>query len=208
MIMKPSEYYNQNFTFNETTINKGICSLNTAEKLNTTECAKQMVTQPDLILNTINNLMECMCTLEEIIPLESLVLELEYPSVRIPRGLKNSKKIKIKKRKKKPQKSSGKVNRNKNKNRTNKLTPIGIVINTGDEVVSTDLSFGNNYNKMLCYYIHYVLTVNSRHRYPWLCSLRKKTGDVPEHLCAVNLLSRPPGPAVLVGAAHCTYLCR
>merc|ERR1719225_2232713 len=30
----------------------------------------------------------------------------------------------------------------------------------------------------------------------------------PEHLCAVNLLSRPPGPAVLVGAAHCTYLCR
>ena len=64
----------------------------------------------------------------------------------------------------------------------------------------------------LCYVtiiiINYVLTVNSRHRYPWLCSLRKKTGDVPEHLCAVNLLSRPPGPAVLVGAAHCTYLCR
>ena len=51
-------------------------------------------------------------------------------------------------------------------------------------------------------------TENSKNRYPWLCSLRKKTGDVPEHLCAVNLLSRPPGPAVIVGAAHCTYLCR
>ena len=162
MIMKPSEYYNQNFTFNETTINKGICSLNTAEKLNTTECAKQMVTQPDLILNTINNLMECMCTLEEIIPLESLVLELEYPSVRIPRGLKNSKKIKIKKRKKKPQKSSGKVNRNKNKNRTNKLTPIGIVINTGDEVVSTDLSFGN----VVLLHMYIILCVDSEQSSP------------------------------------------
>merc|ERR1712242_694248 len=114
MILKPSEYYNQNFTFNDTTINKGICSLNTAEKLNTTECAKQMVTQPDLILNTINNLMECMYTLEEIIPLESLVLELEYPSVRIPRGLKNSKKIKTKKRKK-TQKKAGKKKKKKKK---------------------------------------------------------------------------------------------
>ena len=49
---------------------------------------------------------------------------------------------------------------------------------------------------------------NTRNRYPWLCSLRLTTGNVPEHQCAVTLLARPPGPAVLVGAAHCTYLCR
>merc|ERR1712126_56566 len=46
---------------------------------------------------------------------------------------------------------------------------------------------------------------NTRHRYPWICSLR---GSTKEHLCAVTLLRRPPGPTVLVGAAHCTYLCK
>ena len=30
----------------------------------------------------------------------------------------------------------------------------------------------------------------------------------PEHLCAVTLLSVPPQPTVVVGAAHCTYLCK
>ena len=29
-----------------------------------------------------------------------------------------------------------------------------------------------------------------------------------KHYCAVTLLSRPPGPTVLVGPAHCTYLCK
>ena len=130
------------FDFNDTIIHKGVCSQDTVEKFNTTECAKQILTQPDLISKTINNLMNDMCTEDETFPLLSLVDELEYPSDRIPRGLKDSKKRKIKKRKKKTQKSSHKVNRNENRNRTNKLTPIGIVINTGDEVVSTDLTFG------------------------------------------------------------------
>jgi hypothetical protein len=48
---------------------------------------------------------------------------------------------------------------------------------------------------------------NTRHRYPWVCSLRS-LGPSPEHRCAVNLLSIPPSPTVLVGAAHCTYLCK
>ena len=29
-----------------------------------------------------------------------------------------------------------------------------------------------------------------------------------KHYCAVTLLSRPPAPTVLVGPAHCTYLCK
>ena len=48
---------------------------------------------------------------------------------------------------------------------------------------------------------------NTRGRYPWICSLRSR-GSNQEHYCAVTLLRRPPGPTVLVGAAHCTYLCK
>ena len=42
---------------------------------------------------------------------------------------------------------------------------------------------------------------HTRHRYPWLCSLRREH----EHVCAVTLLALKP--AVLVGAAHCTLQC-
>lgn len=48
---------------------------------------------------------------------------------------------------------------------------------------------------------------NTRHRYPWVCSLRT-LGSNPDHLCAVTLLSVPPKPTVVVSAAHCTYLCK
>ena len=48
---------------------------------------------------------------------------------------------------------------------------------------------------------------HTRHRYPWICSLRTR-GVNSEHLCAVSLLSVPPQPTVVVGAAHCTYLCK
>ena len=48
---------------------------------------------------------------------------------------------------------------------------------------------------------------DTRHRYPWLCSLRS-VGEAPFHYCGVTLLSRPPGPTVLVSSAHCTYLCK
>ena len=48
---------------------------------------------------------------------------------------------------------------------------------------------------------------NTRHRYPWICSLRTR-GTSSEHLCAVNLLAVPPNPTVIVGSAHCTYMCK
>ena len=44
---------------------------------------------------------------------------------------------------------------------------------------------------------------HTRHRYPWICSLRTR-GVNHEHLCAVTLLAVPPQPYVIVGAAHCT----
>merc|ERR1712106_151962 len=49
---------------------------------------------------------------------------------------------------------------------------------------------------------------NTKNRYSWVCSLRSKLDANQEHLCAVNLLSIPPKPTVVVGAAHCTYLCK
>ena len=48
---------------------------------------------------------------------------------------------------------------------------------------------------------------NTRHRYPWICSLRTK-GITAEHICAVTLLSLPPQPTIIIGPAHCTYLCK
>ena len=48
---------------------------------------------------------------------------------------------------------------------------------------------------------------NTKHRYPWICSLRS-SGPSKKHFCAVTLLRKPPGPTVLVGAAHCTFLCK
>ena len=48
---------------------------------------------------------------------------------------------------------------------------------------------------------------NTKHRYPWICSLRS-VGQQSSHICGVTLLSRPPGPTVLVTSAHCVYICK
>jgi len=48
---------------------------------------------------------------------------------------------------------------------------------------------------------------NTQNRYSWICSLQS-TASSAEHLCAVNILSLPPSTTVIVGAAHCTFLCK
>ena len=48
---------------------------------------------------------------------------------------------------------------------------------------------------------------NTRHRYSWTCSLRRRDAG-RRHLCSVTLLARPPRQTVIVGAAHCTFLCQ
>jgi len=48
---------------------------------------------------------------------------------------------------------------------------------------------------------------NTLHRYPWVCSLRSR-GPTPQHLCAVTILTIPPKPTVVIGSAHCTYICK
>ena len=47
---------------------------------------------------------------------------------------------------------------------------------------------------------------NTRHRYPWICSLRDQ--DRNFHYCSATLLSKPPKPTVLVTSAHCTFICK
>ena len=71
-----------------------------------------------------------------------------------------------------------------------KVFPMEDVIQLEDATISTNVN-----------------STNTRHRYPWICSLRSK-GIHLKHYCAVTLLSRPPGPLVLVGPAHCTDLCK
>jgi len=71
-----------------------------------------------------------------------------------------------------------------------RLAPAEFLLDFGNIAVRTKLDYEN-----------------TRHRYPWVCSLRT-VGAIPEHVCAVTLLSIPPKPTVLVGAAHCTYICK
>ena len=68
--------------------------------------------------------------------------------------------------------------------RRKRLAPLHAVY--GERNISTRLEFSH-----------------TRGRYPWLCSLQTRG----EHFCSATLLSVPPGPTVLVGAAHCTLLC-
>ena len=61
-------------------------------------------------------------------------------------------------------------------NSTSRLTPIFQVDNTPPTgAIRTELDFEN-----------------TKHRYPWICSLRSRRQD-QQHFCGVTLLRRPPG---------------
>lgn len=188
------------FEFNFTIIVSGVCSAETVQKLATRECQISLETQPRYIFYTINILMAGMCTPEEI------------PTPLYLEGL-----------------GSG-ISRNETRSRItpinviyeflaslpdSSVAPVGSVSDSG-ETYFTDLKLGKQVlmtiklkSKCQLQFNKNPLLDNSRHRYPWLCSLRSKDPLLQyRHYCAVNLLSRPPGPAVLVGPAHCTYLCK
>ena len=82
--------------------------------------------------------------------------------------------------------------RGKKKEADEKINPIAFVgqLNQTGELIKTDLQFEN-----------------TKHRYPWICSLRSRSYE-KTHYCAVTLLRRPPGPTVMVTTAHCTFLCK
>ena len=73
-----------------------------------------------------------------------------------------------------------------NRTRPQRLNPI-------EEVVSYGLAIKPTFE-------------DTKGRYPWLCSLRSKSDK--SHYCGTTILSRPPGPLVMVTAAHCVHLCK
>ena len=80
----------------------------------------------------------------------------------------------------------------KTANNSYRLPPLQSIYVFDNFTLKTDLNF-----------------THTRNRYPWVCSLRRKGPSLsPEHLCAVTLLAVPPQPTIVVGAAHCTYLCK
>ena len=75
-------------------------------------------------------------------------------------------------------------------------------------LVPIELSYGENYFYEGSPIIARVPPLeHTKHRYPWLCSLRS-VGEQSSHKCGVTLLARPPGPTVLVTSAHCVYSCK
>ena len=47
---------------------------------------------------------------------------------------------------------------------------------------------------------------NTRNRYSWICSLRRRQDN--QHLCGVTLLSMPPSKTIMISSAHCVTVCR
>ena len=104
----------ETYQYNFTTITKGVCSADTVTKLATRECQKYLAAEPNKIYTTLNIIMNDMCAADEI------------PSAL--EGLRLNR-------------EDFKKAHNKTSNR---LTPIGLVLDLDDGLVSTDLKFGNN----------------------------------------------------------------
>lgn len=159
-------------------LTSGVCSPETEAKLITNECLKTSFKQTNFVFITLYNLVQNSCSQNVTNAWDRFLFEFL------------SRKRQIKKK-------EGKSGRRRKQHKASLNTTVSrlppeILISTlpNGEVIRTELPF-----------------TNTRHRYPWICSLRSSWSP-PEHYCAVTLLSRPPRPTILVGAAHCTYLCK
>ena len=76
--------------------------------------------------------------------------------------------------------------------RSEKLNPINAIVH--HPVIGEVAKWTQDFN-------------HTKHRYPWLCSLRSR-GRNEIHLCGATLLRIPPGPIVMVTSAHCSFLCK
>ena len=193
----PCEFHEPDDFYWFTDIKQGLCSEQTKQLIrNYEECGRILLNDKFAISKTSNDLIYSMCDFETYRafikpPADSLRVKqrnygggLEKKKRKINHG-----KVKSKSRKKK--------RRNKQTRRQgdggDRLTPI--------EDIQVVMFQGFNVT-----YSSVPPLEHTRHRYPWLCSLRSVQN--PSHLCAVTLLSRPPGPTVLVTSAHCTFLCK
>ena len=161
-------------------ITQGTCSPATERDLPSAGCQKFLAEQPLIIKNTLELLVQYSCSADvyESLPFSQAFRRRSGLTPASPRASRDwASQIRRKAR------------RNAEKKiRTKRLAPITKVDISAN--TKTELMFEN-----------------TRHRYPWICSLRTK-GSSSEHLCAVNLLAVPPNPTVIVGSAHCTYQCK
>merc|ERR1711892_326769 len=178
-------------------ISKGTCRKETEDELITDECQQFITRQPPIIMNTATELISSACTkevsaryVEKKVTYDSTTCgctqeqfsettaELEIPV--IPTEVDLPPFPWLGKRK-------GLRQQNVPKNGT---LPIRFGFKGGN--IELEAKFD---------YTH------TRNRYSWICSLRSSALNA-DHFCAVTLLSLPPKPTVIVGAAHCTFLCK
>lgn len=170
---------------NSPTISKGTCKPDVEEALKTEECKAQIFNLRPELQGTITTLIESSCSEEVSGEFREKIILYEG---------------------------------NLGHELTNK-TSIGYTLSIGDYPYNGTITRTNNValngqsnvdirykNQKITLNVDYTYR-NTKLRYPWVCSLKTK-GFNPEHLCAVVLLSIPPNPTVLVGAAHCTYICK
>ena len=181
---------------------EGTCSPKTEGNLTSDACRQLVLQQPAVILNTVTELINSACT-KNVTDLY-LVVEVQYtettcgcekPDGTSPLNPDTNPFVAT------PPPSvvdsppfpwvRNLDNDNRNPNlRKDKTLPVSLNVNSTKVKLTTKFNF-----------------TNTRNRYPWICSLRSK-GVSSDHFCAVTLLSVPPKPTVIVGPAHCTFLCK
>jgi hypothetical protein len=161
----------------------GTCSTVTKTLVTQPGCAEAVRVQPDYIADTINHLIRESCSADVYEMYLSNIPDQETSNHR--GGLT---------RFRDQAKLPGNVRKNKRMLRKSelgtRLAPAELVDDRENLPFRTVLNYEH-----------------TRHRYPWVCSLRT-TDTSLQHLCAVTLLSIPPKPTIVVGPAHCTYLCK
>merc|ERR1711892_249627 len=179
-------------------ISSGTCSTDTEEKLVTDECRQFITQQPPMIMNTATELISAACSSE---------VSKEYVDIKVTYTA-----------------DTCGCTTEQFKNVTDALevpeipTKVDLppfpwlgkrnsvrVVNVPNENATLPISFrfaGTKVELKAKYDFN-----RTRNRYSWICSLRS-TDLNADHFCAVTLLSLPPKPTVIVGVAHCTFLCK
>ena len=179
--------------FSATDIKSGLCSERTKVLMRDQyNCIRPLLSLKRSITLTVFDLVQSLCDIETVQSISTALIG--RTKIKVSRKNKRSKRKKNKRKKKKKKKSKkiyqAKAAMRRRYTNHNRLTPIEeISIINGATIASVPP------------------LENTRHRYPWICSLRA-VGQQSSHYCAVTLLARPPGPTVLVTSAHCTFLCK
>ena len=185
----PCEFHVPDDFYWFTDIKTGLCSQKTQDLIRDYDnCGKILLNDKWEIGRISNDLIYSLCDFETWVAfIKPPPGSIRNKQTGNPSDLKRRFKKRNKKRNKKP-------GRRKLTKKDTKLTPI----------TNVDIILFNGFNTT---YTSVPPLENTKHRYPWLCSLRS-IGQKSSHFCAVTLLSRPPGPTVLVTTAHCTYICK